>query len=224
MNANKKRHLFIKTLLTRSLRRRIKASSQHTKMKKFTSSFFLSLLASLLLLLLGVQNPSLSSLVHASKTEPDTKNHVAEYQPSNKKGGIGRVLDWGLAKLENIYDGDLVSDLIMAFIAKCDHIFAIMIHSFKEVTLSYDELHKKEVDRLVQFDNEFKNLVKLRNKIDRKCLYSSTADDRSLCIDKGIEIHDKIQDLRSQRSKSSDAIERYKEMIDWCASYKNWFC
>ncbi|KAL7523827.1 hypothetical protein ACHAXR_000348, partial [Thalassiosira sp. AJA248-18] len=186
------------------------------------SSLFLTLLASFLLL--GVHNLSPSLLVGASETGPAAANIVAEYQPSKKKIGLGRVIDWGLAKLENIYDGVLVSDLITDFIAKCDHIFGIMIHSFKEMTLTYDELREKEVGRLGRFDKEFRDLVKLRNKIDRKCLYTSDVEDRSLCVDKGIEIHDKIQDLRSQRSKSAESIERYKDMISWCASYKNWFC
>jgi len=90
--------------------------------------------------------------------------------------------------------------------------------------LSYNELHEKEMERLGQFDGDFKDLVKLRHKIDRKCLYSSDVEERSLCIEKGIEIHDKIQDLRSQRSKTTDAIGRYDDMIEWCASYNNWFC
>lgn len=134
------------------------------------------------------------------------------------------MLDWGLAKLENIVDGVLVADLITAFITKCDDIFAIMIHSFKEMTLSYDELHEKEMERLGHFDKEFRDLVQLRQRIDRKCLYSSDMDDRSICIDKGIQIHQKIQSLRGQREKSAHSIERYQDMIDWCASYKNWFC
>mmetsp|Transcript_34233 Transcript_34233/g.72078 ORF Transcript_34233/g.72078 Transcript_34233/m.72078 type:complete len:194 (+) Transcript_34233:308-889(+) len=193
-------------------------------MKRFRSSFFLSLVAAFLLL--GTQHPPLSPLVHASATGPaDAPNSLAEYQPAKKKGGIGRVLDWGLAKLEHAYDGGLlVSDLIAAFITKCDHIIAIMIHSFRDMTLSYEELHEKEKEHLQQFDQEFRGLVKLRNKIDRKCLYSKSADDRSLCIDRGIEIHEKIQELRSQRLKSEGAIERYKGMIDWCGGYNNWFC
>mmetsp|Transcript_34561 Transcript_34561/g.83610 ORF Transcript_34561/g.83610 Transcript_34561/m.83610 type:complete len:196 (+) Transcript_34561:201-788(+) len=195
-------------------------------MKNFSmsGSFILKLLT--MLMLLGLQHPCPSSLAHASEIIPSgTENCVvAEYQPIKKKRGIGRMINWGLAKLENIYDGDLVSDLITAFIAKCDHIFATMIHSFKDMTLTYNELHESEVERLGQFDKEFKDLAKLRNKIDRKCLYSSTMDDRSLCIEKGIEINEKITTLRSQRSKSADSIERYKEMIIWCASYKNWFC
>lgn len=91
-------------------------------------------------------------------------------------------------------------------------------------TSSYEELHEKEVGRLVRFDTEFRELVKLRNRIDRKCLYSSSVEDRSLCVENGIGIHDKIQGLRSQRSKCSDSIERYEEMMEWCASYSNWFC
>eukprot|EP00571_Detonula_confervacea_P011683 CAMPEP_0172313590 /NCGR_PEP_ID=MMETSP1058-20130122/20543_1 /TAXON_ID=83371 /ORGANISM="Detonula confervacea, Strain CCMP 353" /LENGTH=183 /DNA_ID=CAMNT_0013027267 /DNA_START=46 /DNA_END=594 /DNA_ORIENTATION=+ len=183
-------------------------------MKKFGSSFFLTFLASLLLL--GIQNQCPSSLVHASETVvPAAENHVAEYQPIKKKVGIGRVLEWGLAKLENVYDGVLVADLITAFVTKCDHIVAIMIHSFKEMTLPYDELHEKEVERLGQFDNEFRDLVKLRNKIDRKCLYSKNVEDRSLCIDKGIEIQDKIQDLRIKRLTSAGSIERYHDMVIW---------
>lgn len=134
------------------------------------------------------------------------------------------MLEWGLAKLENIYDGVLVLDLITAFVEKCDHIVAIMIHSFKEITLPYDELHEMEVERLGQFDEEFRGLVKLRNKIDRKCLYTKSVEDRSLCIERGIEIHGKIQDLRSQRLKSADSIQRYEGMLVWCKLYNNWIC
>ena len=148
---------------------------------------------------------------------------VAEYQPSNKST-LSRVFDWGLAKVENIYDGKLVKDLIATFILKCDHIVTIMFHSFRELTLSYNDLHTKEVERLDQFDVEFRDLVKLRNKIDRKCLYSTSVEDRALCIDNGMDIHNKINDLRIQRTKSEGNVERYKGMIEWCASYNNWFC
>ena len=201
--------------------------------KKFGGLILPILLVSFVLL--GVhqpQSPS-TSLAYAAKIEEkvvphatdETHDHlVSTYQPIKKKGGFGRVLDWGLAKLENVYDGVLVSDLISAFIAKCDHIVTIMIHSFKELTMPYEKLHEKEVERLGQFDQEFKDLVKLRNKIDRKCLYSTNVEDRSMCIDKGVELHEKIQTLRSQRVKSAHSIERYMDMIEWCASYNNWFC
>ena len=195
-------------------------------MKRIRSSFFLTLLASFLLL--GTQNylsPSLQFASASKISEPSaSETLVAEYKPIKKQHGLKRVINWGLAKIENLYDGILVSDLISAFITAADHIFAIMIHSFKELTLSYEELHTKEAERLGQFDTEFKHLVKLRNKIDRKCLYASNVEERSLCIDKGMEIQDRIQTLRSQRSKSEEAVGRYKEMIGWCESYNNWFC
>ena len=144
-----------------------------------------------------------------------------------KRGSIGRVFDWGLAKLENILnDGILISDLISAFITKCDHMFAIMIHSLRDMFVSYETLRNKEIERLSQFDVEFKDLVKLRHKIERKCLYSNnlSPDDQSLCVDRGVEIRDKIQKLRSQRTKSAESIKRYENMQEWCASYNNWFC
>ena len=144
-----------------------------------------------------------------------------------KRGSIGRVFDWGLAKLENILnDGILISDLISAFITKCDHMFAIMIHSLRDMFVSYETLRNKEIERLSQFDVEFKDLVKLRHKIERKCLYSNnlSPDDQSLCVDRGVEIRDKIQKLRSQRTKSAESIKRYENMQEWCASYSNWFC
>lgn len=196
------------------------------KMKPIRSSSLLTLLASFLLVL-GTQNyltPSALQFASASEINepPASKTLIlAEY---NKQHGLKRVINWGLAKIENLYDGILVSDLISAFITAADHIFAIMIHSFKELTLSYEELHTKEVERLGQFDTEFKSLVKLRNKIDRKCLYASNIEERSLCIDKGMEIQDRIQTLRSQRSTSEKGVERYKEMIGWCKSYNNWIC
>lgn len=190
-------------------------------MKKFQGSIFFALLAALLLL--GNTASASPPVDIASETETEAEI-IAIYQPIKKKAGIGRVFDWGLAKLETIIDGDLVSDLITTFIDKCGVLYATMIHSFKDMTLSYNELHEKEMERLGQFDGDFKDLVKLRHKIDRKCLYSSDVEERSLCIEKGIEIHDKIQDLRSQRSKTTDAIGRYDDMIEWCASYNNWFC
>ncbi|KAL9178488.1 hypothetical protein ACHAXT_001826 [Thalassiosira profunda] len=189
-------------------------------MRTFRSSLFLVLLAALLLL--GMQNASpSSSLAHAAKTpDPDADALVAEF--SHKKG-LGRLVDWGLAKIEKVYDVG-VSDLFAAFKVKCDHLVTIMIHSFRDLTLSYETLHEKEAGRLKDFDDEFRDLVKMRNKIDRKCLYSTNTEDRSLCIAKGIDIHSKIEDLRGQRTKSAAAIERYKGMIEWCATWSNWFC
>ncbi|KAL9178489.1 hypothetical protein ACHAXT_001827 [Thalassiosira profunda] len=188
-------------------------------MRTFRSSLFLVLLAALMLL--GVHNVSPSSLAHAAKTPDPDGAFVAEF--SHHKKGLGRLVDWGLAKIEKVYDVG-VSDLFAAFKVKCDHLVTIMIHSFRDLTLSYETLHEKEVGRLKDFDDEFRDLVKMRNKIDRKCLYSTNAEDRSLCIEKGIDIHRKIEDLRGQRTKSAAAIERYKGMIEWCASYNNWFC
>mmetsp|Transcript_27175 Transcript_27175/g.56585 ORF Transcript_27175/g.56585 Transcript_27175/m.56585 type:complete len:197 (-) Transcript_27175:181-771(-) len=195
-------------------------------MRKFRSSFVLTLLASFLLMSIQRSHHSPSFYVRASSssTADDENSSIAEYQPTKKKG-LKRALDWGLAKIENTFNTLIVSDLITAFITKCDDMFAIMIRSLKEMTTStYQELHEKEVGRLVRFDTDFRELVKLRNKIDRKCLYASTVEDRSVCVENGIGIQDKIQGLRSQRSKCSDSIERYEEMMEWCASYNNWFC
>ena len=195
-------------------------------MKKSRNPRFATLLFSLLLLLSTISSPT-SLCAHASKLgQAAHENHVAEYQPSKKKVWIGRVLDWGLAKVENAFDAKLVSDLISAFIVKCDHLFTIMVHSLKEIFIPYGRLHETEVERLDQFDKEFSDLVNLRNKIDRKCLYSTGVEDRSLCVDKGIEIHDKIRKLRTRRDNSAAAIVRYEGWIDWCGVNKNWswFC
>ena len=48
------------------------------------------------------------------------------------------VSDVGLIKLENIIDGDLVLDLITAFIDKYVVLCSIMRHYFKDMTLSYN--------------------------------------------------------------------------------------
>lgn len=152
------------------------------------------------------------------------KHDVAEYQPSEKKSGIGKIFNWGLAKVEKLYDGVNVTDLLSAFVTKCDHLIHIMVHSFKDMTMSYTDLHEKEIERLKQFDVEFKDLVKLRNKIERKCMYSTNVDDRSACVDKGIDVNSKIIDLKNRRLKSIKAIDWYKGQIEWCASYNNWFC
>ena len=104
--------------------------------------------------------------------------------------------------------------------------FAIMIHSLRDMFVSYETLRTNEIERLSQFDVEFKDLVKLRHKIERKCLYSNnlSPEDQSLCVDRGVEIRDKIQKLRKQRTNSAESIKRYEDMQLWCASYNNWFC
>ena len=66
--------------------------------------------------------------------------------------------------------------------------------------------------------------AKLRAQIDRRCLYATAGDERSLCVDKGIEINRKVKGLQARRAKAANAVERYDRMIAWCASYKNWFC
>ncbi len=136
-----------------------------------------------------------------------------------------KIMNWGLSKIENAVYGDVrISDLIDAFAAKCDAIFAIMVRSVLEVYRSYDELLLLEKDRLTKFDAEFADLVKLRHRIERKCTRVTTVDDRSMCVDRGMDIRDKIDDLRGKRSRSIDAISRYEGMIEWCKSYGNWFC
>jgi len=166
------------------------------------------------------RSPS-ACVVIAKEDFVDQNSVVAEYN----KGGLERMLDWGLAKMESVFDGQLMNDLFSAFLTKCDHMFSLMIHSFKEMFMSsYSTLHEKEVKRLAQFDTEFSDLVKLRQKIDRRCLLSANEEERSLCVEKGVDIKNKIQALRRQRSKSSNAIKRYESWVTWCASYKKWFC
>lgn len=140
---------------------------------------------------------------------------------------LGRFVDWGLARLEDaIRGGDVrsVSDLIAAFAIKCDAILSTMVRSMIEVAMPYEKLRNDEAGRLARFDVDFKDLVALRNKIERRCLRVRTPEDRSVCIDRGVEIRDRIYELRDRRAKSADAIVRYDGMIEWCASYNNWFC
>ena len=177
----------------------------------------------LIFLVWNISSPFCGSppfVVIAKEDCVDQNSVVVEYN----KSGLGRMLDWGLAKVESIYDGQLVKELFSAFLNKCDHMFTLMIHSFKDMFTSYESLLEKEVQRLAQFDIEFTELVKFRQKIDRRCLLSANEEERSMCVEKGVDIRDKIQALRRQRSKSSNAIERYESWVVWCASYKNWFC
>lgn len=149
---------------------------------------------------------------------------VAMYDANRKRKGLKSVMDWGLAKIENIYNPQSVSDLIMTFINLCDGIIEMMMTSFSEWTMSYEELRDKETLRLTDFDGKFSELVSLRNKIQRKCLHPNNDKERSMCIEKEMEIQGKIRELRSRREKSSSALERYGSSIIWCASYNNWFC
>ena len=187
-------------------------------MKTFTRS--IKLLISTLLLLSALQCSSNNVYTVAAAASEDV---VAQYQPpSNNK--LTQLYSWGLAKVETLYDTAQILDLITKFFKSANNIVSIMFNSFKDMTLSYTELHTKETQKLSIFDSEFNNLIKLRNKIDRKCLYASNVDERSICIEKGMDIHNKISDLRSQRSLSEESIERYGNMIEWCKSYGNWFC
>ena len=176
------------------------------------------------LLLSSMLASSALPVVHASTTTSTASSVPAKYQPAVKKSGMGRVLDWGLAKLEAVRDSVSVPDLIAAFVNKCEHALALMVRSFGDVTLSYDQLLEREAGRLAEFEEEFRDLLKLRNRIDRKCLYASKSKERTVCVERGIEVHESIGELRAKRAKSLDAMERYEEMIEWCASYKNWFC
>lgn len=177
----------------------------------------------LIVLVLNISNPLCSPptcFVSAKEDFVDQNSVVVEYN----KRGIGRMLDWGLAKVESVFDRQLMNELFSAFLVKCDHMFTLMINSFADMSMSYSALQEREVDRLAEFDLEFSDLVKLRQKIDRRCLLASNEEERTLCVEKGIDIKNKLQALRTQRSKSSNAIERYEGWVKWCASYKNWFC
>ena len=193
-------------------------------MKKVRGSLVLTFLASLLLL--GLRgSPSSPPFVGALDASCGAAGScVAEYRPAVKKRGLGRVLDWTLAQIENVFDAAVVSDLITTFLAKCDRALALLLHSFRDMTLSYEELREREAARAVDFDREFKELAKLRNKIDRKCLHSVRPAERSLCVERGVEIHARIADLRRRRSQSAEAVARYEEWAEWCAGYGNWLC
>ena len=149
---------------------------------------------------------------------------VVAYVPQKPSRGLGAVLDWGLAKIERAFDRAVVSDLISTFLGKCDDVLAILYRSAQEMMFSYESLRDVESERLKVFDGEFKAVTKLRAQIDRRCLYASAGDERSLCVDKGIEINRKVKGLQARRAKAASAVERYDRMIAWCASYKNWFC
>ena len=149
---------------------------------------------------------------------------VVAYVPQKPSRGLGAVLDWGLAKIERAFDRAVVSDLISTFLGKCDDVLAILYRSAQEMMFSYEALRDVESERLKVFDGEFKAVTKLRAQIARRCLYAAAGEERSLCVDKGIEINRKVKGLRARRAKAASAVERYDRMIAWCASYKNWFC
>lgn len=194
-------------------------------MKKFTTTLLtLAITAATLCCPLYSASalPSVPSLTISLTTITATSTDV---EIQKKKLNIGNVVNWGLAKIETVFNGNIdISELVTKFITKCDHIYTIMMRSFIELTMTYRQLQTKETTRLHEFDVEFKELVKLRNKIDRRCLHPKDEIDRSVCVDRGVEIQDKIHNLRDRRSRSANAIDRYNSMIDWCASYDNWFC
>ena len=150
----------------------------------------------------------------------DQNADIVEYD----KTGLSYMLSWGIAKFESAFDGQLMNELFSAFLLKCERMFTLMIHSFTDMFMSYDKLYEREVQRLDQFDAAFRELVKLRQKIERRCLVAASEDERTLCVDQGIEVKDKLHALRGQRSKSFDAVGRYERWMTWCSSYKNWFC
>jgi len=196
-------------------------------MKKFTTLILtLATAVTLCCPLYGVSAAlPLTSFVTSLTTITATSTDVEIIQPPKKKLNIGNVVNWGLAKIETVFNGNIdISELVTKFINKCDHIYTIMMRSFIELTMTYSQLQTKEITRLQEFDIEFKELVKLRNKIDRRCLHPKDEINRSVCVDRGVEIQDKIRNLRDRRSRSANAIDRYKTMIAWCASYDNWFC
>ena len=196
-------------------------------------SFLFALLAASLLLGV-VQRRCPTTLCGASTppprtpaTTPEDGNEVAiGFRPIKKLGGgLGRIVDWGLSKIDNaVHGGVRVSDLIAAFAEKCDAVLSAMVASVVEMSMPYERLRDAERGRLARFDADFKNLVEMRNRIERRCLRAGAPEDRSACVDGGVEVRERILDLRGRRAKSADAIVRYDGMIQWCASYNNWFC
>ena len=63
----------------------------------------------------------------ASVPSSAADNTVSEYKP---RKGLGKIVDWGLAKVEAALDPANVAELITTFIAKADRIVQIMIHGF----------------------------------------------------------------------------------------------
>jgi hypothetical protein len=192
------------------------------------SSFLFAILAALLVCAHSKPIMESSSTTTTPVPVPDHDNKdgaVVEY-PREEKRGLGRaVVDWGLSKIDKVLHGDVrVSELISAFVAKCDHLVSIMVHSLLELFVPYAELHKREKSKTEKFDVEFKELIRLKNRIERGCLRVNDEDERSLCVNRGMEIRDRTIDLRNRRTKSANAISRYEGMIEWCASYDNWFC
>ncbi|EJK53085.1 hypothetical protein THAOC_27542, partial [Thalassiosira oceanica] len=78
--------------------------------------------------LLFKQQGSASVASGTSVPSSTATNTVSEYQPRRK--GLGKIVDWGLAKVEAVLDPVNVSELINTFIAKAESMVQIMIHGF----------------------------------------------------------------------------------------------
>ncbi|KAL3803103.1 hypothetical protein ACHAW5_001967 [Stephanodiscus triporus] len=173
------------------------------------SSFLFVILAALLVCAHSKPIMSSSSTTTTPVLAPDhDKNDgaVVEYRREGGKRGLGRaVVDWGLSRIDRVLHGDVsVSELMSAFVN--------------------NGLHERENRSGEDSTVGFKELIGLRNRIERGCLRANDEDERSLCVSRGMEIRDRIVDLRNRRSRSANAIRRYEGMIEWCASYGNWFC
>ena len=59
-------------------------------------------------------------------------------------------------------------------------------------------------------DQDVKELARLRNKIEYRCLHPRDEETRSLCVGKDMDLNDKLQAARRQRTKLREKYEAYK--------------
>ena len=91
--------------------------------------------------------------------------------------------------------------MISTQVDKAEDVLAILLRSFKDMSLSYTTLRDGESERLRRFDDEFKNVAKLRRAIDRRCLRARDGDERSLCVEKGVDVNKTVKDLQKRRAR-----------------------
>lgn len=75
------------------------------------------------------------------------------------------------------------------------------------------QLAAEAKERLEAVNDDVKLLVKLRQKIEYRCLHPRDAETRSLCIEHNMELDHKLQTARRQQAKFRQEYDTYKEYL-----------
>lgn len=166
----------------------------------------------LLVLCLGVAK---NNNVSAKQQEDTTVQAEAALEKPNKKTFVGNVVDFVSHPFANNMFKSL-KELLVKFENAFGKLADMALSFFGWITDLFKTFESVAADtqtRYTQVDATVQELVQLSQKIERRCRNPKDEATRSLCIDNEVEVNNKLQAAREQRSQLRKKYEAYEPFL-----------